>query len=41
MGLGLGSIDMHLLASTAITPEARLLTYDKRLARTAATLDLS
>ena len=41
MGRGLGYIEVHLLASAAITPEARLLTYDKRLARAATALGLS
>ena len=31
-GLGIGYVDAHLLASTALTPAARLWTRDKRLA---------
>ena len=36
MGLGIGYIDVHLLAAAALTPSARLWTRDKRLARVAA-----
>ena len=38
MGRGIGFVDAHLLASTALTPEARLWTHDKRLAQVAAEL---
>lgn len=31
-GLGIGYVDTHLLAATALTPAARLWTRDKRLA---------
>ena len=31
-GLGCGMVDVHLLASTLLTPNARLWTLDKRLA---------
>jgi predicted nucleic acid-binding protein len=37
-GRGIGYVDVQLLASTLLTPEARLWTRDKRLA--AAALDL-
>ncbi len=40
MGLGLGYIDIHLLAGTSLTPETRLWTRDKRLAEAAQRLDL-
>jgi len=32
VGLGIGYVDAHLLASTLLTPDARLWTRDKRLA---------
>jgi len=35
-GLGIGYVDAHLLAATALTPAARLWTRDKRLALVAA-----
>ncbi len=35
-GLGVGYVDAHLLAATALTPAARLWTRDKRLALVAA-----
>ena len=35
-GLGIGYVDAHLLAGTALTPAARLWTRDRRLARVAA-----
>jgi predicted nucleic acid-binding protein len=38
MGRGLGFIDVHLLASTALTPEALLWTRDRRLATIAKEL---
>ena len=34
-GRGIGLIDLHLLASTLLTPETRLWTLDRRLARLA------
>jgi hypothetical protein len=37
-GVGIGYVDAHLLASTALTPGASLWTKDKRLRATAATL---
>lgn len=40
MGLGIGYVDAHLLASTALTADARLWTRDRRLANVAARLDL-
>jgi predicted nucleic acid-binding protein len=40
-GAGIGYLDMHLLASTALTPGARLWTRDKRLAAAAAALRLA
>jgi len=39
-GSGIGWIDVHLLASTALTGDARFWTRDKRLAAVAADLDL-
>lgn len=35
---GIGYVDAHLLAAAALTPDARLWTRDKRLARVADTL---
>ena len=35
MGLGIGYIDVHLLASAALTPDTRLWTRDRRLAEIA------
>ena len=35
-GIGIGYVDAHLLAATALTPAARLWTRDKRLALVAA-----
>jgi predicted nucleic acid-binding protein len=40
MGRGIGYVDVHLLASTALTPGARLWTRDQRLARIAEDLML-
>jgi predicted nucleic acid-binding protein len=40
-GQGCGLIDMHLLAATAITPDAALWTYDKRLDKLANKLNIS
>lgn len=40
MGRGIGYIDVHLLASTALTGVARLWTLDKRLASVADELKL-
>ena len=41
MGRGVGYIDVHLLASVALTATGRLWTRDRRLAALAAELDLS
>ncbi len=41
MGRGIGYIDVHLLASTALEGVARLWTRDRRLAETAAELELA
>jgi hypothetical protein len=41
MGRGIGYVDVHLLAATALTPDARLWTADKRLASVASALGLS
>ena len=41
MGRGVGLVDMHLVASTLITHEARLWTHDKRLNRIADELDIA
>jgi predicted nucleic acid-binding protein len=40
-GLGIGYVDAHLLAATALTREAALWTRDKRLATAARTLGLA
>ena len=40
MGRGIGYVDVHLLASTALAGDARLWTRDKRLAAAAAELEL-
>lgn len=40
MGRGLGYIDLHLLASTALAADARMWTRDRRLAAVAAELEL-
>lgn len=39
-GRGLGCIDVHLLASTALAADARMWTRDRRLAAVAAELEL-
>jgi len=39
-GLGCGLVDIVLLASTLITPSARLWTFDKRLERLAERFDI-
>jgi len=41
MGRGIGYIDIHLLASTALAEPARLWTRDRRLAAVAADLALA
>lgn len=41
MGLGIGYIDMHLLAAVALAPPARLWTRDKRLEAVADRLGLA
>jgi hypothetical protein len=41
MGRGIGYIDVHLLASTALAAPARLWTHDRRLSRVAAELALA
>jgi hypothetical protein len=40
-GLGLGFVDIHLLASVAKTPPAKLWTGDRRLRKQAERLGLS
>lgn len=40
-GLGIGYVDAHLLASTLLTPEARLWTRDKRLQAAAERLGVA
>jgi predicted nucleic acid-binding protein len=40
-GCGIGYVDLHLLASTALTVESRLWTFDKRLHQVAAKLSLA
>jgi predicted nucleic acid-binding protein len=41
MGRGLGYVDVHLLASAAITPNTELWTNDRRLAASAESLSLN
>jgi predicted nucleic acid-binding protein len=41
MGRGIGYVDVHLLASAALTGGARLWTRDKRLAAAAAELNIA
>lgn len=41
MGRGIGYVDAHLLAATALTPGARLWTRDRRLATLAGELSLA
>ena len=41
MGRGIGYIDAHLLASTALTNDTKLWTYDKRLNNLSNKLELS
>ncbi len=41
MGRGIGYIDVHLLASTALAGDAQLWTRDKRLAAVASELELA
>ena len=41
MGLGIGFIDAHLLASAALSDMAAIWTRDKRLQKTARMLDLA
>jgi predicted nucleic acid-binding protein len=41
MGQGIGYIDTHLLASVALTGQARLLTMDRRLKAVATEFDLA
>lgn len=40
-GLGIGYVDVHLLAATLLTPDARLWTRDQRLKVTAIRLGLA
>jgi predicted nucleic acid-binding protein len=41
MGRGIGYVDVHLLASTALTSDVRLWTLDRRLATVASELKLA
>jgi hypothetical protein len=41
MGRGIGLVDVHLLASTLLTPETQLWTHDKRLERAAGDLSIA
>jgi hypothetical protein len=41
MGLGIGFVDAHLLASTALADAASIWTRDKRLQNTARKLKLA
>jgi len=40
-GLGIGYLDAHLLAATRLTPDARLWTFDRRLAEVAGRMGLA
>ncbi len=40
-GRGVGLVDAHLLAATALTPDARLWTRDRRLGATAEALGMA
>lgn len=40
-GMGIGYVDLHLLASTRLMPAARLWTRDKRLLNVATQLNLA
>lgn len=40
MGAGIGYVDVHLLASTALSPSCRIWTHDRRLKAAATLLDL-
>lgn len=40
-GRGIGYVDAHLLAAARLTPQAKLWTYDRSLARVAAELGLA
>lgn len=40
-GLGIGYVDVHLLASTRLTPDTRLWTLDRRLADAAGRFGLA
>lgn len=40
-GMGIGLVDVHLLASTKLTPNAKLWTRDKRLLAAATRLNLN
>jgi len=41
MGRGIGYVDLHLLVATALSPDTRLWTRDKRLQKIAGDLKLS
>jgi hypothetical protein len=41
MGQGIGFVDAHLLAATAVSAASRIWTLDKRLGRVAAKLDVA
>ena len=41
MGIGIGYVDAHLLAATALTPSVSLLTLDRRLADAAHRMGLT
>lgn len=40
-GLGLGLVDVHLLAATLLTPGARIWTRDRKLGEAAATMGIA
>jgi hypothetical protein len=41
MGRGIGFVDVHLLAATLLTPDARLWTRDNRLTQAAEYLNIA
>ncbi|MDB5555942.1 MAG: type toxin-antitoxin system VapC family toxin [Rhizobium sp.] len=41
MGIGIGLVDAHLLASAKLTPDTQLWTRDKRLRRTAEMMGIA
>jgi len=41
MGRGIGFVDVHLLAATVLTPDARIWTRDSRLSVVAQSLEIA